>query len=162
MVDARLGGEIFSGTNRSLQNAGSGAATVVNGERADIVVPGVVQDENGIFSTNTTPVTPQNYWSAVTNRSGNLGITEANIYDATNVRLRTLNLRYDFTANALEHTPLEKAYIGVSATNVWMITSHLNGVDPESVYATSTNAVGFENSAPPTTRTVFFNFGVSF
>lgn len=162
LVDARIGGEIFSGTNRALQSAGSGAATVINGQRAEFVVPGAVQDDSGNFSTNTTPVTSQNYWSAITSRSGNLGITEANIYDATNVRLRTVNLRYDFTANALDRTPFEKAYIGLSATNVWMITSHLNGVDPESVYATNTNAVGFENSAPPTTRTIFFNFGVSF
>lgn len=162
LVDARLGGEIFSGTNRALQNAGSAAETVVDGQRAIFVVPGVVQDDSGNFSTNTTPVTQQNYWSAIALRSGNLGITEANIYDATNVRLRTLNVRYDFTAKALGRLPFEKAYIGASATNVWMITSHLNGVDPESVYATSTNAVGFENSAPPTTRTVFFNFGVSF
>lgn len=162
LVDARIGGEIFSGTNRALQDAGSGAVTVVNGERADIVVPGAVQDDNGNLSANATAVSPQIYWSAIANRSGNLGITEANIYDATNVRLRTVNLRYDFTSATLDHTPFKNAYIGMSASNVWMISSHLNGVDPESVYATNTNAVGFENSAPPTTRTIFFNFGVSF
>ena len=161
-IDARIGGEIYSATNRAIQNAGTGAATVVNGQREDFVVPGVVTDEGGNFSENTTAVSSQFYWQGITQRSGNLGITEANIYDATNVRLRTVNLRYDFSASILDHTPLNNAYIGLSANNVWMIHSNLNGVDPESVYATATNAVGFENLAPPTTRTIFFNLGVNF
>ncbi|MCM4156984.1 SusC/RagA family TonB-linked outer membrane protein [Gramella sp. AN32] len=162
LIDARLGGEIYSGTNRALQSAGTGSATVVNGQREDLVVPGVVADEEGNFSQNTTVVSPQLYWQGITARSGNLGITEANIYDATNVRLRTVNLRYDFPSQLIDNTFFQKAYIGLSANNVWMIDSELNGVDPESVYATATNAVGFENLASPTSRTFFINLGVNF
>ena len=162
LIDARLGGEIYSGTNRALQSAGTASATVVNGQREDIVVSGAVADEAGNFSENTTAVSPQLYWEGITGRSGNLGITEANIYDATNVRLRTINLRYDFPTRIIEKTFFQKAFIGVSANNVWMIDSNLNGVDPESVYATATNAVGFENLASPTSRTFFINLGVNF
>ena len=43
-----------------------------------------------------------------------------------------------------------------------MIKSHLNGIDPESVYATSTNATGFENLAAPTSRTYLFNVTLGF
>ncbi|MEZ4970876.1 MAG: hypothetical protein R2814_14695 [Flavobacteriaceae bacterium] len=43
-----------------------------------------------------------------------------------------------------------------------MIDSKLNGVDPESVFATNTNAVGFENLTSPTSRSVFFNLALSF
>jgi hypothetical protein len=43
-----------------------------------------------------------------------------------------------------------------------MISSHLNGVDPESVFATGTNAVGFENVSPPTSRSVLFNLSLGF
>src|SRR5690606_18319630 len=49
LVDARLGGEIFSGTNLTLQRSGSAAATVVNGQRNDIVVDAVVDDGNGNY-----------------------------------------------------------------------------------------------------------------
>lgn len=46
--------------------------------------------------------------------------------------------------------------------NVWMIKSHLEGIDPESVSATNTNAVGFEDQSAPTTRSYVFNVAVSF
>ncbi|SKB71171.1 TonB-linked outer membrane protein, SusC/RagA family [Salegentibacter holothuriorum] len=162
LLDARIGGEIYSGTNRAIQNAGTGAETVTNGNRDNIVVDGVVADENGGFAENTTEVSPQLYWQNITERSGNLGINEANIYDATNFRLRSINLRYDLPTTWLDNTFFNSAYAGLSANNVWMIDSNLNGVDPESVYATGTNAVGFENLASPTISTVFLNIGVKF
>ncbi|MDD7884375.1 SusC/RagA family TonB-linked outer membrane protein [Flavivirga sp. 57AJ16] len=162
LISASIGGEVFSGTNQALQASGLAAATVVNGERADIVFDGVFEDTPGNFVENTTGASPQDYWTAITARSGNLGITEANIYDATNVRLRNVSLSYDFTSKFLDRTPFEGLKIGVSANNVWMITSHLNGVDPESVFATGSNATGFEYLSSPTTRTVFFNVAAKF
>ena len=162
LVDARLGGEIFSGTNLAIGRSGTGAATVVNGERADIVFDGVVEDGNGGFVANTTPVSPQDYWTTVSDRSGNLGITEANIFDATNIRLRSVQLDYNLPSKWLDGMSVQNAKIGVSVNNVWMIHSNLNGVDPESVYATSSNAVGFENLTSPTSRSVFLNLAISF
>jgi len=162
MIDARIGGEIFSGSNHALQKSGNAAATVVNGERADIVVDGVVSDGSGGFTTNSLGVSPQKYWTAITGRSGNLGINEANIYDATNVRLRNINLNYSLPANWLGDTGIQAAKIGLSANNVWMMKNNLNGIDPESVFATSTNATGFEYLSPPTTSSVFLNVSLSF
>jgi hypothetical protein len=43
-----------------------------------------------------------------------------------------------------------------------MIKSHMNGLDPESVFATGSNATGFENGAAPTTRTFLVNLALSF
>ena len=45
------------------------------------------------YKQNTTAVTPQNYWYGISTK-GNLGINEENIYDATNVRLRNVQLTY--------------------------------------------------------------------
>ncbi len=162
LIDARLGGEIFSGTNRALQNSGNAAATVVNGSRENFVVDGVVSDGSGGYVTNTVEVSPQIYWNTLTTRSGNLGITEANMYDASNVRLRNIQLNYSLPSKWLENTGIQNAKAGISANNVWLISSHLNGVDPESVYATATNAVGFENLSSPTSSTVFLNLSLSF
>ncbi len=162
LFSASIGGEIFSGTNHALQRSGLAAVTAVNGERADIVFNGVVDDGAGNLSENTTGATPQNYWAAITGRSGNLGINEANVYDATHVRLRNVNLTYTFDKTFLDRTPFQGLSVGVSANNVWLITEHLNGVDPEAVNATRSNATGFENLAPPTTRTVFFNIAAKF
>ena len=41
----------------------------------------------------------------------------------------------------------------------WLF-SHLPGIDPESVAATNTNAVGFENGGAPTNRSYTFNLTV--
>ncbi|WP_034041812.1 SusC/RagA family TonB-linked outer membrane protein [Wocania ichthyoenteri] len=162
LFSASIGGEIFSGTNHALQRSGLGAVTALNGERADIVFNGVVDDGAGNLSENTTGASPQNYWTAITGRSGNLGINEANVYDATHVRLRNVNLTYTFDKGWLDRTPFQGLSVGVSANNVWMIKNNLNGVDPEAVNATASNATGFENLAPPTTRTVFFNIAAKF
>ncbi|MDT0553572.1 SusC/RagA family TonB-linked outer membrane protein [Urechidicola vernalis] len=162
LVDARIGGEIFSGTNRAIQQSGTGAATVVNGERADIVFDGVMDDGSGSYTQNTTGVSPQLYWGTLAARTGNLGITEHNIYDATNVRLRNIQLDYTFPSEWLGDSGIQRAKVGFSANNVWMISSNLNGVDPESVFATNSNATGFENLTSPTQRSFFFNVTLSF
>ena len=161
-VDARIGGQIFSGTNSEMQQNGTAAVTVVNGERPKMVVDGVYYDEvSKKYVQNTSEITAQQYWNSVAG-AGNLGITEANIYDASNVRLRTVQLAYSLPQRFISKTPFQKARIGVSCNNVWLISSHLNGIDPESVYATGTNAVGFENASPPTTRNFLFNLTLGF
>ncbi|WP_422081338.1 SusC/RagA family TonB-linked outer membrane protein [Ulvibacterium sp.] len=162
LIDASLGGDIFSNGNRFLQRSGNAAATVVNGQREDIVVDAVVDDGTGNFVENTVGVSPQLYYTALANRSGNLGIGEAFMYDATHVRLRNVTLNYVFNPKLLKGTGLQGAKLGLTANNVWMITHHLNGIDPESVFAAGTNATGFENLSPPTVRSLFFNISLSF
>ena len=162
LIDARIGGEIFSGSNRLLQANGVAACTVVNGAREDFVVDGVIANEDGTYSPSTIKVSPQDYWAAITGSTGNLGIGEANIYDATNVRLRNLALNYAFPKKMLKNTPFQQVKLGLSCNNVLMIHSNLNGIDPESVFATNTNATGFENASSPTSRTFLFNVTLGF
>ncbi|HET7360491.1 MAG TPA: hypothetical protein VFI78_01010 [Salinimicrobium sp.] len=165
LVDARFGGEIFSGTNLAMQRAGTAAVTVVNGKREDFVVDGVIDvtpedATTPVYEENTNEVTHQQYWAAI--GVGNLGIGEANIYDATNIRLRNVSLNYNFPKEWIDGLGLQRAGVGLSVNNVWMIVSHLNGIDPESVFATGTNAVGFENASSPTSRSYFFNIQLGF
>ncbi len=83
-------------------------------------------------------------------------------YDATNIRLRNITLGYTFNKNLLKKTPFQKLRLSATCNNVWMIVSHLPGIDPESVAATNTNAVGFENGGAPTNRSYTFNLTVGF
>ena len=62
----------------------------------------------------------------------------------------------------LNDTPFQQVKLGFSMNNVWMIYCDTHGVDPESVYATSTNATGFENAAAPTSRSYLFNVTLGF
>jgi TonB-linked SusC/RagA family outer membrane protein len=162
LVDGRFGGKMFSSTLALMQRNGTSNKTVVNGLRDGIVTDGVILNSaTNQYETNTKSVTPQQYWTAVSG-VGNLGITEANMYDASNIRIRNVNLAYNFSPSFLGKSPIQRAKIGVSCNNVWLISSHMNGLDPESVFATNTNATGFENSAAPTTRTFSFNLTLGF
>ena len=73
-----------------------------------------------------------------------------------------MSLNYSFPREMLKNTPIQRLKLGVSVNNVWMIKSNLNGIDPESVYATSTNATGLENASAPTSRTYLFNVTIGF
>lgn len=162
-IDARIGGKFFSGTQLNMQSAGTAAATVKDGKREDFILPGAVTGADGTLSANTNKISMQDYWSAVTGRSGNLGITEANLYNATNIRLRNISLNYSLPKHLLARTRVfQSIKLGFSVTNVCMIKSYANGVDPESVYATSTNATGFEYGSAPTSRCYVFNISLGF
>ena len=157
LVDGRFGGKIFSASLASMEASGVAAVT---GNRGNMVVGGVIEDGTGGYKANTAEVTTEEYWTAV--NSGNIGIVEANLYDATNIRLRNVQLSYNLPTKWLERSPIQRASVGLSCNNVWMIKSHMHGIDPESVFATGSNAVGFENFAPPTTRSILFNLSLSF
>ena len=159
-IDGRFGGDIFSATNVFLQRNGIAEVTAPGGNRDDMVIEGVISDGNGGYIPNTIAVKQQDYWQAVT--VGNLGIGEANLYSATNIRLRNITLNYSFPKQMLSKTPLQAVKLGFSVNNVWMIYSDMHGVDPESVFATSSNATGFENLAAPTSRSYLFNVTLGF
>lgn len=161
LVDARIGGEIFSATHVALQASGASKVTAPNGARESFVPAGVVSNGSGGYVVNTKQVSPQDYWLAVAT-ANNLGVTEANIYDASNIRLRNVQLNYTLSRKLLERTAIKSAKVGVSANNVWLIKSHMNGIDPESVYATNSNATGFENAGLPTMRTFLINLALGF
>ncbi|MGV4556568.1 hypothetical protein [Ornithobacterium rhinotracheale] len=91
-----------------------------------------------------------------------MGITEDNLYDATNIRIRNIQIGYKLPSKLTDAIGIQSGKIGFSVNNVLMLKSHLNGIDPESVYATGTNATGFEYFSPPTSRSYFINFSLSF
>lgn len=159
-IDGRFGGQFYSGTMNTLKANGLAQETVVNGARDKFIVDGVVADGNG-YKQNTTAVTPQNYWYGISTK-GNLGINEENIYDATNVRLRNVQLTYSLPKSLFKDLPLQSAKVSFSVNNVWMIYSKVKGVDPEASYAISSNATGFEYLSFPSTRSYVFNLTLGF
>ena len=160
LIDARLGGDIFSATNVALQAAGASALTAPGGERPDLIVDGVIAKEGGPLEQNTTSVTQQQYWRTVATLN-NLGLGEFYLYDASNVRLRNVTVSYGLPKKYLGKV-FQNARVSASCNNVWMIKSHLNGIDPESVFATGSNAVGFENGGFPTMRSFLFSLTFGF
>lgn len=160
LIDARFGGEIFSYTQSIMQARGTAEITAPGGRRDDLVLDGVYLNA-GEYIVNSNAITHQDYWSAV--RAGsNVGAGELNTYDATNIRLRNINFSYDFSRKMLAKTPFQQLRVGASVNNVWMIKSHMRGIDPESIFSTGTNATGFENASSPTSRSFLFNVTLGF
>jgi hypothetical protein len=160
LLDAALGGKEYSFTLSSMETAGTAAATVINHARDSFAVAGVqANSTNTGYVTNTTRVSPEQYWKAL--GTGNTGITETNLYSATNIRVRNVQLAYSLPKSILSGSPFTKASLAVSCNNLWMISSHMKGVDPESSYASGSVATGFESGSAPTTRTYYvtLNFG---
>ena len=125
------------------------------------IAPGAITQRSTHATTKTNA---QKYWRQVSGEAGsNLGITEENLYDATNVRLRNISLSYALPKRILNRgNVFQSVRFGVSCTNVWMIYSAMRGLDPESIFATSTNATGFEYGAAPTSRCYVFNVSLGF
>lgn len=163
LIDARFGGKIFSGTNYGLKRNGNSPLTVVNGERKELIYDGVTSDGKGGYTVNDKAVSPQDFWTGLAGKSNaNLGITEDNLFDATNIRVRNIQLNYTLPSKWIKPLKMQSAKVGFSVNNVLMLKNHLNGVDPESVYATGSNAVGFEYFSSPTSRSYFVNLSISF
>lgn len=160
LIDARIGGKMYSMTQKALFTNGNAAGTVVNGKRDNIVVDGWVVGDDGSYTKNTKDVKLQDYYSRLA--SGNTGITEAYTYDATSVRLRTLTLGYDFPQRLLQKTPIQRLKVSVTGNNLWLMYSDIPGLDPESVSGTGTNVQALELGVPPTTRSITFNVTIGF
>lgn len=162
-IDARLGGKMFSGTLMSMQYSGTAYKTAKDG-RGDMLVEGVIKQEDGSYVENTTKTTTQKYWQWINGKAGgNLGVTEANLYDATNVRLRNVSLSYSLPKKVCQNIGfLQSLKFGASITNVFMIYSCMDGLDPESVYALSSNVTGYEYGSSPTSRCYVFNVTLGF
>ena len=161
LLDAKFGGKMFSGSLVRTHIRGVAAQTVVNGERNEFVVDGVVETAEGTYVENTEPVLPQDYWTRVA-ATGNLGITDEFTYDATSVRIRNIKLGYRLPSRWFDNIPINGVDVSVIGNNVWLIHSNVPGIDPESVIGVGTNAIGMEMGSPPTMKSYTFSLSLKF
>lgn len=152
LIDMTYGGDIYMGSIAMGTRHGTLAMTENNRE-GGLVVPGVVQGDGG---ANTTAVTAEQYWKAIS------PIHEEFIYDATNVRFRELTLSYTLPQSMLSSTPFKSVKAGVVARNLFMIYSTTEGFDPEAGYSTASSALGMEFASMPTMRSIGFNVRLGF
>ena len=116
LVDIRQGGVFFSGTTANLR--GNGLAVETGGDRTAIVDKGVVL-QNGAYVPNTTPVrSMQDYWL----QNYGTSLTEANIFDASYVKLREIRFSYVLPKAIFKQIGAFKtAEIGLEGRNLWLI-----------------------------------------
>ncbi len=153
LIDIRKGGQFYSQTLAYLNAAGNAAGTIANRE-GGLIVQGVKPDN----SKNATPINAQQYWTKV---AGAEPVASLFIYDASNTRLREVTLGYSIPNSLLGKLPVRNVTVSVVGRNLWLIKSHIPGIDPESSF-TTTNAQGWENGSYPSTRSIGVNLKLEF
>lgn len=187
LVDAKIGGSIFNGTNATAVYTGVLAETLqgrdeINGGLA-YYYPGDVKSANPVqldSHTSTAPnnenvyhdgvifdgvnadgtknetiLSAQNYWKSFRN------IAEANIFDASFVKLREMSIGYNLPEHWVKPIGAEAINVSLIGRNLWIIHKNTPHIDPETAN-NSGNAQGLENLSPPTTRSYGFSVNLTF
>ncbi len=152
LIDMRYGGEIYMGSIKSGASAGTLAMTV-DGREGGMVVPNSIVKSTG--ASNTIKATPQAYWRGIN------AITEAWMYDATNICFRELSIGYTLPSVIAQKMKLNTIKLSLVGRNLFMISSHTKGFNPEATYSTG-NAQGIEYGTMPQLRSIGFNLNLNF
>jgi len=127
-----------------LASKGALDLTLANRETKFVIPNSVMQDG----SKNATEISAEEYWTYV---AGANPVGELFINDATNFRLREVNLSYTFSSQLLNKTFIKGAIISLIGRNLFFIKNNAYGSDPETGIGTGNNQ-GLEYTPVPSTR----------
>ncbi|WP_246343667.1 SusC/RagA family TonB-linked outer membrane protein [Adhaeribacter radiodurans] len=165
LVDFKLGGDIYSGTNVRLTQWGLHKQSLQGREgEAPLTVSGVTQngtDTGGNpiyeqFSKTLSPQEAQNYWSQLGERA-----QDRFVYDASFAKLRQLTFGYNFPQAILKKTPFQSLSLSFVGRNLAILWKKTDNIDPESSYS-SGNGQGLDYFGMPRSRSYGFNLRVGF
>lgn len=88
-------------------------------------------------------------------------VNEAHVFSATAIRLREVTLGYNLPVNWISKIGLSKARFTLIGRNLWIIHKNVPNIDPETAFATD-NAQGLESLQLPTTRSYGFSLNLTF
>jgi len=159
LLDIRMGGEIYS-WSRSDQNAkGTGVWT---NNRDNLIVEGVIDNNDGTYTPSSKTVLSQNRFAQLS--WGNIG--EEFVLDATYVSLREVTFGYSLNKSILSKTPFNSAKFSIVGRNLLYLHRDAKfeemGIAPESAFAPTASAQGYEAFSMPTTRSLGFNLSLTF
>lgn len=155
LIDFRVGGEIFSFTDAGMDASGVSIRSLEFRE-GGVVVEGVVDDGNGGFTPNTTNISAQDYWGAVSS------VGSEYVFDQTNFRLRELSLSYAMPRKFLKDTFIQGASLSLIGRNLFFIYKKADNFDPESTYSTSNFGQGVLFYQLPTSKSVGMSLNINF
>lgn len=152
-VDARMGGQLWSATNRFGTYAGILQSTL-RGREVSPTNPGI--DITGVDADGkpvTSHVTAEDYFKTID------GIEEYFVYDASFVKLREVRLGWDVPPSLTRR--LSGYRVGVALIGRNLLThSNAPNIDPETAFS-SGNSQGIEFGQLPATRSIGFQLNVT-
>ncbi|HQO89599.1 MAG TPA: SusC/RagA family TonB-linked outer membrane protein [Chitinophagales bacterium] len=157
--DMKQGGQFYSGTKDATDFNGTSLYSLLN-DRQPYIIPGsVVDNGDGTFSENTTPIT--NLFDAV----GNTGNPDSEkMLDASYIKLREASVSYTFDKKFFKNVPLSSISIGLVGRNLkfWLPSENVYA-DPEAnSFGQSGNEQGIEFPSYPSVRSVGFDVRIKF
>jgi len=154
LIDIRKGGQFYSQTLAYMHAAGTAKGTLPFRD-GGLVVEGVNATTG---AKNTKAITAQQYWDKV---AGAEPVASLFVYDASNTRLREVTLGYSIPDKVFGKVPVRNVTLSLVGRNLWLIKSHIPGIDPESSF-TTTNSQGWENGSYPSLRSIGVNLKLEF
>ncbi len=159
LFDGRLGGDVVNYTGRSLISSGN-AKILENYRGRQVVFDGVVDDGNGNYVPNTTPVTLD--YTTITNYIYN--VSSNFIEDGSYIRLSYVTLGYDFAQLMKNQKVVKGLDLSFTANNLFVLTRY-TGSDPvvnASTGGGGTGSAGIDQFPIPSTRSYNLSLNVKF
>ncbi|HYF68836.1 MAG TPA: SusC/RagA family TonB-linked outer membrane protein [Ohtaekwangia sp.] len=157
LIDAKIGGDIYSMTNAWGRYAGILEETLI-GRETGIVGDGVKlvgedEDGNPIYAPNDVVVEVQSYNHA---SFGN-NIVGGSVFDASYVKLRQVSIGYTLPRNLISKTPFRSVTFSVIGRNLALLYSNAPHIDPETSFGNGNETLGLEHAQAPSSRSIGFN-----
>ncbi len=165
LIDARVGGDVYVGTQSGLDAAGVSAQSLqyrsAENPKGGVVIAGVQniakEGETPVYQENNSEITASQYWGAYA------GIHSNYVQESTNVRLREIGVSYTIPSKVFGSDSFVKsASIGFTARNLCFLYNNIEGYDPELSYSSSNFGQGVLRYNLPSTRDIGFNINLKF
>ncbi|MEN8187597.1 MAG: SusC/RagA family TonB-linked outer membrane protein, partial [Bacteroidota bacterium] len=154
LIDAKFGGQVYSGTNAQAYFNGRHKETL-KGREDGLVVTGVDTDGNPlnvVVEPRNIPSYNQYFWDK---------IAEEFIYDTDFIKFRELSLSYSFPKDLIGEDFIKDLRISLIGRNLFYIMKDVDNIDPEASL-NNTNAQGLERFGVPSTKSYGFSVNVKF
>ncbi|MEO6719845.1 MAG: SusC/RagA family TonB-linked outer membrane protein [Ferruginibacter sp.] len=158
LVDARIGGKVYSRTKQDQWQKGTGVGTEDPG---DFIVDGVVEQADHSFKENTKKITRMEMFAY--RGWGNIG--EEFVLDATTVSLREVSLSWGINTSFWKNRVkgLTLSLVGRNLLYIYRDKEFAAmGISSESSFAPTAAAQGIESRNMPITRSIGVNLNVIF
>jgi len=187
LIDAKIGGHIYDGTNATGTYTGVLAQTLRGRDEANGGLPyyypgnvktvlpvqlsnheatapgsegiyhdGIIFDGvNADGSKNTTILPAQTYWKSFNS------ISEANVFDASFVKLREINIGYNLPSKWAKTIGAQTVKVALIGRDLAILYKNAPHIDPETALNTG-NGQGLESLQAPSTRSYGFSVNLNF
>lgn len=158
LIDSKVGGKVFSGTNFYGAYAGQFDYTL-EGRDGSYIVPNSVKEDAsnpGQYIPNDIHLTAESYWTSNSNRH------DEYVYDATFVKLRQATIGYKVPVKWTQQLRLQDVSLSLYGRNLWLMYSKVPNVDPETAFSPGTAGLGVEYIQAPSARTFGFSVKAKF